>query len=61
MVNRQQFGFREQIVDGCGYLCRGPADFVRALEQLHSIGTRLRMSAACEAYADEAFSLSRFA
>ena len=53
-------GFREQIVDGHGYLCRDRDDFVRAVEQLHSAAVRRRMSAGCEAYADDAFSLSRF-
>jgi hypothetical protein len=53
-------GFSEQIADGCGYLCRRKDDFATAVEQILSPGHRLRLSRACQAHADDAFSLFRF-
>ncbi len=53
-------GFREQMPDCCGSLCRRERDFADAVEQLLSPGHRLRMSRACQAHADDAFSLFRF-
>ena len=53
-------GFSEQVPDRCGYLCRRETDFADAIEQILSPGHRLRISRACQAHADEAFSLFRF-
>jgi len=53
-------GFREQIAEGCGFLCRSPSDFTEAIAALQSAGTRWKMSRECEAHADEQFSLARF-
>ena len=53
-------GFSEQIADGCGYLCPEANDFANAVEQILSPGHRLRMSWACQAHTDDAFSLFRF-
>jgi hypothetical protein len=53
-------GFREQIEEGCGFLCRSPSDFSAAIAALQSVGKRWKMSRDCETHADERFSLARF-
>lgn len=53
-------GFREQVTERCGFLCKQPDEFEQALHSLRSAGVRRNMSRACRAYADEQFSLARF-
>ena len=53
-------GFREQIQEGCGFLCKTESDFSHAVEQLLSPANRWRISHASRVHADEHFSLSRF-
>lgn len=53
-------GFREQIVEGCGFLCRDRSDFIAAIAELRSPDDRWKMSHECRRHADERFSLARF-
>ncbi|QDT67072.1 glycosyltransferase family 4 protein [Calycomorphotria hydatis] len=53
-------GFREQVSEDTGYLCRSLDDFAAAIEQLQDISKRHQRSRRCQANADERFSLARF-
>jgi glycosyltransferase involved in cell wall biosynthesis len=53
-------GFREQVPEGCGYLCKKESDFSHALDQLMSPAHRWRISRDCRVHADEQFSLALF-
>ena len=53
-------GFREQVIEGTGWLCRSEEGFAKAVAALHGAGERRRRSRACRAHADERFSLRRF-
>ena len=53
-------GFREQVEPSCGFLCRRPEDFADAVARIHAPAVRRRMSRACQAHADQRFSLDRF-
>ncbi|MCH7988078.1 MAG: glycosyltransferase family 4 protein [Planctomycetes bacterium] len=53
-------GFREQVQEGCGFLCKKEIEFSDAVEQLMSPAHRWRISRACRVHADEHFSLARF-
>jgi glycosyltransferase involved in cell wall biosynthesis len=54
-------GFREQIAAGTGWLCGQFNAFEAALDALHAPETRRSLSRAAESFADDAFSLRRFA
>ena len=53
-------GFREQIAEGCGFLCGDLNAFARAVETIGDEAVRWRMSHRCQAHAEERFSLARF-
>lgn len=53
-------GFREQVEPACGFLCGGPEEFAEAVARIHTPAARRRMSRACQAHANERFSLARF-
>ena len=53
-------GFREQVTESCGWLCRDETAFADAVEQLLLPARRRQMSRACRAEADARFSLAQF-
>jgi glycosyltransferase involved in cell wall biosynthesis len=53
-------GFREQVAEGCGFLCDDADGFAEAVGRILSPGVRRRMSRAGRARGDELFSLGRF-
>ena len=53
-------GFREQVEPSCGFLCRGVEEFAEAVSRIQTPAERRRLSRACQAHADERFSLGRF-
>lgn len=53
-------GFREQVAEGCGFLCSTESDYLSAVEQLSDTGSRWMMSCACRDHAETCFSLARF-
>jgi hypothetical protein len=53
-------GFAEQVEPSCGFLCGRFEEFAGAVDRIRSPAARRRMSRACQAHADERFSLTRF-
>lgn len=53
-------GFREQIVEGTGFLCGSQEEFLQAVSNLKSPEVRCVRSQHCRKHADELFSLKAF-